>query len=71
MSQKSISQISCPNCSHAFDVEDVLAGQVEKRLKDRFEQDRKAMQDKYSKFIPTESLTYESKLAVLLNQQLK
>jgi len=31
----------------------------------------KAMQDKYSKFIPTESLTYESKLAVLLNQQLK
>ena len=31
----------------------------------------KSMQDKYSKFIPTESLAYESKLAVLLNQQLK
>ncbi len=55
MSQKSISQISCPNCSHAFDVEDVLAGQVEKRLKDRFEQDRKAMQDKYR----SESLSLE------------
>ena len=55
MSQKSISQISCPNCSHAFDVEDVLAGQVEKRLKDRFEQDRKALQDKYR----SESLSLE------------
>ena len=31
----------------------------------------KAMQDKYSKFMPTEGLAYESKLAVLLNQQLK
>ena len=31
----------------------------------------KSMQDKYSKFLPTEGLTYESKLAVMLNQQLK
>ena len=31
----------------------------------------KSMQDKYSKFMPTEGLAYESKLAVMLNQQLK
>jgi hypothetical protein len=31
----------------------------------------KSMQDKYSKFMPTEGLAYESKLAVLLNQRLK
>ena len=31
----------------------------------------KGMQDKYSKFIQTEGLAYESKLAVQLNQQLK
>ena len=31
----------------------------------------KAMQDKYSKFIQTEGLTYESKLAVMLEQRIK
>ena len=31
----------------------------------------KGMQDKYSKFIQTEGLAYESKLAIMLNQQLK
>jgi hypothetical protein len=31
----------------------------------------KAMQDKYSKFMTTEGLAYESKLAVLLNQRIK
>jgi 23S rRNA pseudoU1915 N3-methylase RlmH len=31
----------------------------------------KYLQDKYSKFMPTEGLAYESKLAVLLNQHLK
>ena len=31
----------------------------------------KSMQDKYSKFIQTEGLAYESKLAIMLNQQLK
>ena len=31
----------------------------------------KSMQDKYSKFIQTEALAYESKLAIMLNQQLK
>ena len=31
----------------------------------------KDMQDKYSKFIQTEGLAYESKLQVQLNQQLK
>ena len=31
----------------------------------------KAMQDKYSKFIQTEGLTYESQLALALNQRLK
>jgi len=31
----------------------------------------KSMQDKYSKFMPTEGLAYESKLALLLNQRLK
>ena len=31
----------------------------------------KYLQDKYSKFMPTEGLAYESKLAVLLNQRLK
>ena len=29
------------------------------------------LQDKYSKFMPTEGLAYESKLAIMLNQQLK
>ena len=31
----------------------------------------KDLQDKYSKFMRTEGLAYESKLAVQLNQQLK
>ena len=31
----------------------------------------KGMQDKYIKFMPTEGIAYESKLAVQLNQQLK
>ncbi len=31
----------------------------------------KGMQEKYSKFVQTEGLAYESKLAVMLNQQLK
>ncbi len=31
----------------------------------------KGMQDKYSKFVKTEGLAYESKLAIMLNQQLK
>jgi len=31
----------------------------------------KDMQSKYSKFIQTEGLAYESKLAIMLNQQLK
>jgi hypothetical protein len=31
----------------------------------------KYLQDKYSKFMPTEGITYESKLAILLNQRLK
>lgn len=31
----------------------------------------KAMQDKYSKFMPTEGLAYESKLAIMLNNSIK
>ena len=31
----------------------------------------KFLQDKYSKFMPTEGLAYESKLAIQLNQRLK
>ena len=31
----------------------------------------KSMQEKYSKFMKTEGLAYESKLSVLLNQRLK
>ncbi len=31
----------------------------------------KGMQDKYSKFVKTEGLAYESRLAIMLNQQLK
>jgi hypothetical protein len=31
----------------------------------------KGMQEKYSKFVQTEGLAYESKLTVMLNQQLK
>ena len=31
----------------------------------------KGMQDKYSKFIQTEGLAYESKLAIMLNKSLK
>ena len=31
----------------------------------------KFLQDKYSKFMPTEGLAYESKLDILLNQRLK
>ena len=56
-----------------------LADQIKKDLsavKVRLDSGRdlnyvKAMQDKYSKFMQTEGLTYESKLAVMLNQQLK
>ena len=31
----------------------------------------KSMQEKYSKFMPTEGLAYESKLAIMLNKSLK
>lgn len=48
MSQNSIKQITCPNCSEQFDVEDVLASQVEKKLKEKFELDRKVLQNKYN-----------------------
>ena len=58
---------------------DELAKMIEKDLKDaklRLDTGKdlnqvKFLQDKYSKFMPTEGLAYESKLAVLLNQQLK
>ncbi len=42
-----IQNISCPNCSHQFDVEDVLAGQVEKRLKEQFDQERNALKKNF------------------------
>tara|TARA_B100001057_G_scaffold207546_1_gene208236 strand:- start:1859 stop:3028 length:1170 start_codon:yes stop_codon:yes gene_type:complete len=59
--------------------DDNLVAQIEKDLKDaklRLDIGRdlnqvKYLQDKYEKFIQTESLTYESKLMVQLNQQLK
>ena len=58
---------------------DELAKMIEKDLRDaklRLDTGKdlnqvKFLQDKYSKFMPTEGLAYESKLAVLLNQQLK
>ena len=59
--------------------DDNLVARIEKDLKDaklRLDIGRdlnqvKYLQDKYEKFIQTESLTYESKLMVQLNQQLK
>jgi hypothetical protein len=56
-----------------------LVAQIEKDLKDaklRLDIGKdlnqvKYLQDKYSKFMPTEGLAYESKLAILLNQRLK
>ena len=59
--------------------DDNLVAQIEKDIKDaklRLDIGRdlnqvKYLQDKYEKFIQTESLAYESKLAVQLNQQLK
>ena len=58
---------------------DELAKMIEKDLKDaklRLDIGKdlnqvKYLQDKYSKFMPTEGLAYESKLAILLNQRLK
>ena len=58
---------------------DELVAQIEKDLKGaklRLDIGRdlnqvKYLQDKYSKFMPTEGLAYESKLAILLNQRLK
>lgn len=37
---QSIKQISCPNCQHSFDVEDVLATQIEQKYKARYEAER-------------------------------
>ena len=59
--------------------DDNLVAQIEKDLKGaklRLDIGRdlnqvKYLQDKYSKFMPTEGLAYESKLAILLNQRLK
>jgi len=31
-------QISCPNCHHEFDIEDVLSAEVEKKLRDEYNQ---------------------------------
>ena len=58
---------------------DELAKMIEKDIRDakvRLDSGRdlnhvKYLQDKYSKFIQTEGLAYESKLAILLNQRLK
>ena len=58
---------------------DELAKMIEKDIKDakiRLDIGRdlnhvKYLQDKYSKFLQTEGLAYESKLAILLNQRLK
>jgi hypothetical protein len=58
---------------------DELAKMIEKDLRDaklRLDTGKdlnqvKFLQDKYSKFMPTEGIAYESKLAVLLNQRLK
>ena len=57
---------------------DELADMISKRplaVKVRLESGKdgfvKGMQDKYSKFMKTEGLSYESKLAMALNQQLK
>ena len=58
---------------------DELAKKIEQDIKDaklRLDIGRdlnqvKYLQDKYSKFMPTEGLAYESKLAILLNQRLK
>ena len=58
---------------------DELAKMIEKDLRDaklRLDTGKdlnqvKFLQDKYSKFMPTEGMAYESKLAVLLNQRLK
>ena len=58
---------------------DELAKMIEKDLRDaklRLDTGKdlnqvKFLQDKYSKFMPTEGLAYESKLAIMLNQQLK
>ena len=58
---------------------DELVAQIEKDLKGaklRLDIGRdlnqvKYLQDKYSKFMPTEGLAYESKLAILLNKRLK
>ena len=58
---------------------DELAEMIEKDLRDaklRLDTGKdlnqvKFLQDKYSKFMPTEGLAYESKLDILLNQRLK
>ena len=58
---------------------DELAKMIEKDLRDaklRLDTGKdlnqvKFLQDKYSKFMPTEGLAYESKLDILLNQRLK
>jgi hypothetical protein len=40
-------RIECPNCSHEFDVEDVLSDQVESRMKIEFAEQLKAKDNEY------------------------
>ncbi len=38
--------ISCPNCQHQFDVEDVLASKIQNRLKEEFDEEKKQLESK-------------------------
>ncbi len=41
-----IQNITCPSCSHQFDVEDVLAHKIEKQLKSQFEKEKSQLIEK-------------------------
>ena len=41
-----IQNISCPNCQHQFDVEDVLASKIQSRLQNEFETKRAQLENK-------------------------
>lgn len=47
MKDKVIDQITCPNCGHGFDVEDVLASKVEEQLKKKFTAEKVALEQRF------------------------
>ena len=59
-----IKNISCPSCGHQFDVEDVIASQLEKKYKTQMEKSRRNLEKQFqerARVLAVEKETFEKK----------